>query len=153
MGAAPHYWAAWSCSQDDFESGIAEAWSPSDPADWQVAAGSGTNATSVYQRDSIGNSSSLSTAGDPSWDDLVIEAKVNVNAFAGTTASDRAGICARVSAGNYDRLALRGDGRMEIGRVSNDVETILTTTSTAVITAETWYTVRLEAIGPNLTPI
>jgi hypothetical protein len=137
--------------EDDFESGFGDAWSPSDPANWQVAAGSGTDVTSVYQRDGVSTSSSISIAGDPSWDDQVVEAKVNVNAFAGATASDLAGICARVSVpGDYYLLSLRGDGRMDIGRVSNNLETILTTTSTPVITASIWYTVRLAALGSNL---
>ncbi len=45
--------------------------------------------------------------------------------------------------GDYYLLALRGDGRMDLRRVSSYAETILTTTSATVIAANTWYTVRL----------
>ena len=48
-------------------------------------------------------------------------------------------------------LALRADGRIDIRLVSSYVETTLTSTSAAVITANTWYTVRLSAVGTNLT--
>ena len=81
----------------------------------------------------------------------MIEAKINVSAFAGTSASQLGGICARVSLpGDYYLLALRADGRIDIRLVSSYAETILATTSTAVITANTWYTVRLSAVGSNL---
>ena len=53
--------------------------------------------------------------------------------------------------GDYYLLALRGDGRMDLRRVSGYAETILTTTSATVIAANTWYTVRLVAVGTSLT--
>lgn len=137
--------------QDDFESGVADSWTATDPADWQVAAGNGSDPTAVYQRSGAFTPSSVSIAGDPSWDDVVMEARINVNAFADSSASTLAGICARVSLpSDYYLLALRGDGRVDLRRVSSYVETILATTSTAVITADTWYTVRLSAVGSNL---
>ena len=105
----------------------------------------------MYQHDGAFTPGNVSIAGDPSWDDFVVEARVNVNAFAGTSASQLGGICARVSLpGDYYLLALRADGRIDLRRVSSYAETILATTSTAVITANTWYTVRLSAVGSNL---
>jgi hypothetical protein len=137
--------------QDDFESGSANAWSPTDPTAWQVVDGSGIDATSVYQHDGAFTTGNVSIAGDPSWDDVAVEARVNVSAFAGSSASELGGICARVSVpGDYYLLALRADGHVDLRRVSSYAETILTTTSAPVIAANTWYTVRLSAVGPNL---
>jgi hypothetical protein len=137
--------------QDDFESGSADAWLPTDPAAWQVVAGSGADPTSVYRHDGVLTTGGVSIAGDPSWDDFAIEARVNVNAFAASSATSVGGICARVSVpGDYYLLALRADGYVDLRRVSSYAETILTTTSAPVIAADTWYTVRLSAIGSNL---
>ena len=137
--------------EDDFESGLADTWTATNPDDWQVVAGSGSDTSAVYQRSGAFTPGSVSIAGDPSWDDVVMEARINVNAFAGASANDLAGICARVSLpGDYYLLALRADGRMDIRRVSSYVETTLATTSAAVITANTWYTVGLSAVGTNL---
>jgi hypothetical protein len=137
--------------QDDFESGFADAWSPADPAAWQVVAGSGADTTSVYQHDGAFTPDNVSIAGDPSWDDVVVEARVSVGAFADASPSSLGGICARVSVpGDYYLLALRADGYADLRRVSSYAETILTTTSAPVITANTWYTVRLSALGPTL---
>ena len=89
--------------------------------------------------------------GDPSWDDFDVEARVNVNAFAESSATSLGGICARVGVpGDYYLLALRADGYVDLRRVSSYAETILTTTSAPVIAANTWYTVRLSAVGSNL---
>jgi hypothetical protein len=137
--------------QDDFESGSADAWLPTDPAAWQVVAGSAADATSVYQHDGAFTPGEVSIAGDSSWDDFAVEARVNVNAFAESSATSLGGICARVSVpGDYYLLALRGDGYVDLRRVSSYAETILTTTSAPVISANTWYTVRLSAVGSNL---
>ena len=137
--------------QDDFESGSADDWSPTDPAAWQVVAGSADDATSVYQRDGAFTAGNVSIAGDPSWDDFDVEARVNVNAFAESSATSLGGICARVGVpGDYYLLALRADGYVDLRRVSSYAETILTTTSAPVIAANTWYTVRLSAVGSNL---
>ena len=122
------------------------------PDDWQVVAGSGSDTSAVYQRSGAFTPGSVSIAGDPSWDDVVMEARINVNAFAGASANDLGGICARVSLpGDYYLLALRADGRVDIRLVSSYVETTLASTSAAVITANTWYAVRLSAVGTNLT--
>ena len=81
----------------------------------------------------------------------MVEAKINVSTFAGASASQLGGICARVSLpGDYYLLALRGDGHIDLRRVSSYAETILATTSTAVVTANSWYTVRLSTVGSNL---
>ena len=137
--------------EDDFESGFADTWSATNPDDWQVVSGSGSDTSAVYQRYGAFSPGNVSIAGDPSWDDVVVEAKINVSAFAGASASELGGICARVSLpGDYYLLALRADGRIDLRRVSSYAETILATTSTAVITANTWYTVRLSAVGSNL---
>jgi hypothetical protein len=137
--------------QDDFESGFADAWSPTDPGAWQVVAGSGADATSVYQHDGAFTPGNVSIAGDPSWDDVVVEARINVGAFSDSSPSSLGGICARVSLpGDYYLLALRADGYADLRRVSSYAETILTTTSAPVIAASTWYTVRLSAVGSTL---
>ena len=137
--------------RDDFETGFADAWLPADPAYWQVVAGSGADATSVYQHDGAFAPGNVSIAGDPSWDDVVVESKINVSAFAASSASYLGGICARVSVpGDYYLLALRGDGRVDLRRVSGYVETVLTATSAPVIAAGTWSTVRLSAVGTTL---
>jgi len=110
-----------------------------------------TDPTSVYQHDGLFTPGAVSIAGDPGWDDVAVEARLNINAFAEPSASALAGICARVSVpGDYYLLALRGDGYMDLRRVSSYAETILITTSAPVIAADTWYTVRLSAVGSNL---
>ncbi len=138
--------------QDNFELGYAPSWSPTVPTDWVVVVGSGSDSSFVYQEGTSATSGNLTRAGDPNWGDIVLEATVNVTSFVGTNSTWLVGICARAnSPGYYYQLTLRQDGRMDLRRTVNYIPQILATTSTAVITANAWYTVRLSIVGTTLT--
>jgi hypothetical protein len=135
---------------DNFETGNASQWTPSMPADWQVVADS----TLVYKRSGAITSGNTATAGDPTWRDVIIDARINVVSFVGTTFSYLAGVCGRVNLttpGNYYCLILREDGRLSIRRSINYSATFLATTNGAVISSNTWYSVRFSLIGTTLT--
>jgi hypothetical protein len=134
---------------DDFEDGMADGWlnDPPAAADWAVV----TDTTRVYRANTLDNNVRLAVNGDSSWTDQIVEARIKVLSFGAISSAYLAGICGRFQdVSNYYCAVIRSDGRTSLrGRVDGS-STTLSTGSTDLGTNE-WHTLRLEAIGTDLT--
>lgn len=129
---------------DDFENG-GDAWSPTSPPDWSLAT-DGSN--TVYRQGTVDDGTQLALAGDASWTDVSVEARVRVTQFGGTDTADLAAVFARCQdLDNYYYLALRSDGRLAIkGRINGSDQTLASSVD-PMLAANTWYEVKLEVVG------
>ena len=92
---------------DDFEDGNANGWAPNGGT-WSVI----TDGSRVYEG---GNGSSMSLAGQPTWTDQTVQARMKVLQFGGTSTSYRAGIVARATdASNLYVFAIDASGAMRL---------------------------------------
>jgi pectate lyase len=131
---------------DDFETSDAAEWFPSADADaWSVV----MDDTNVYQQAPPEvNSDRFSAAGDASWTDVSVEARVKVISFNGSSSSYFAGVYARIqSASNYYSFALRSDGKVSIRKTSSN----LGSSVDAGIVEGEWFDVRFVVRGSTLT--
>lgn len=136
---------------DNFETGNASAWSTSTPSDWSVV----TDGSLVYRQGTVVNALRVASAGSASWQNVSIQARVKVLAFGGTAASSSyfAALYARYTdESNHYYVALRSDGKMSIRRkiAGSNASIGSAITPGALITAGTWYTVKLEIVGTTL---
>jgi hypothetical protein len=131
---------------DDFEDGNATGWTPSGGT-WSVVA----DGTQVYRG---GNGSSMSVAGQASWTDQTVTARVKVLQFGGTSTSYRAGIVARATdSSNVYVFAIDASGALRLlkgtSSPTNDGGTgtcgKVTLGSGAVV--NTWYTMQMRVAG------
>jgi len=140
---------------EDFEDGTANGWVSPAPADWSIV----DDGSKVYKQSvSQGNSTvHLSAAGDASWSNVIIEARVKP-AFGGSSSSYFAGVCARLKdANNFYCAVLRSDGKFGIRarldsngtNLGNAVNVMLNTTQMPIADGK-WYTVKLKVVGSNL---
>jgi hypothetical protein len=132
---------------DDFEMG-ASHWVASTTGDWSVV----TDGTMVYEQATLSNDFRIAAAGDVSWTDQVVEARVKVLSFGGSSSSYVAGVCGRVHdlMNFYCAVIRSNDGKVAIRARLNNSGTTLGTPGTAGAVAGTWYTLRLEIIGTTL---
>jgi hypothetical protein len=133
--------------RDNFEMGAGN-WTATPSGVWAIA----TDGSMVYAATgAMANGSwRAGVAGEPSWTDVQIEARVKVTSFAGSSSSYYAGVCARyTSASNYACFALRSDGNVAF-RV-NGSNTSSTAPPGGDIQEGTWYNVRVVARGANIT--
>ncbi|GIM91141.1 pectate lyase family protein [Paractinoplanes toevensis] len=122
---------------DNFDDGNATGWS-TNGGSWSVV----TDGSPAYRQSSTG-ANARALAGDTSWTDYTVTARVRPIAFG---ASNRtAGIAARVRAsGEYYALVLTGAGTTQLQRVSGGSATVL---ATAAVTGTTLaLTVRGSAL-------
>jgi hypothetical protein len=128
---------------DDFEDGNANGWTTT-AGTWAIA----TDGSKVYSQTGTGTGSTvlMSSSGSAAWTNQIIEAKVKVKAFGGSSTSYLAAIYGRRSATDYYALALRQDGKIAIRRGSSTIGSAVA----AGIVAGTWYTIRLEIVGSTL---
>jgi pectate lyase len=90
------------------------------------------------------------SAGELSWTDVQIEARVKVTSFAGSSSGYYAGVCARYqSTSAYACFALRSNGQIMFRVGSNN--TAGATPPGGSITEGTWYSVRVVARGASIT--
>jgi len=127
---------------DDFEDGNTTGWSASGGS-WSVV----TDGSGAYRQSST-SSDARSLAGQSTWGDYAVQARVKPIAFNGT---DRfAAVVARAQSNtSYYYLALRSSNRVELRKVVGGSSTTLAAASVTV-TAGTWYTLRLEVAGSTL---
>ena len=94
----------------------------------------------------------LSAAGNVAWTDVIVQARIKILSFNGTSSSYYAGLCARVAdASDYYCVVLRDDGNLAIrGDIAGSSGSIGSSTSYGVVTG-TWYTVELEVVGSTIT--
>jgi len=133
---------------DDFESGHATSWTPSATGQWSVVV-SGTN--HVYKQGAKIDGLCVSSAGASAWTDQVLEAKIQVLTFGGSTTSDLALLATRFRDGdNFYYAALRSDGKIVLkARLNGSDGSLAASVSTGIKTG-TWYDVKLSAIGEDL---
>jgi hypothetical protein len=128
---------------DDFEDQNASGWTKSGGT-WSVVADGGNW---TYEG---GNGSEEAYAGDTSWTDQTVQAKVKVINFGGTSDSYRAGIMARHSGGSsFYVFALGGDGNLTL-RKSTSTPSGSSGTCGALaadIDAEDWFTLKMTVSG------
>jgi len=128
---------------DDFEDGATDKWVASGGS-WSIV----TDGTKTYAQTATGTGSTviLSAAGSTSWVDQVVEARVKVTAFGGSSTSYYAAIYARFNGTDYYSLCLRSDGKFVIRKD----KTSLSNAVDASISAGTWYTVKFSVVGSTL---
>jgi hypothetical protein len=132
---------------DDFESGLG-AWTPNPTDGWSIA----TDGTNVYQQGTLDTEARVSSAGDSTWKDASVEARVKVLAFDGSSSSYFAAVCARFAdADDYYYVALQGDGHVKIKKKSAGSNTSISSQATVTVEPNTWYTVKLVVVGASLT--
>jgi hypothetical protein len=133
---------------DDFESG-ASKWAQS-PAgtDWAIA----SDGSSVFKESTLTGKELMAAASAGPFSDMVVEARVKVLQFSGQSTGYYAAICARFKdADNFFYLALSSDGKLSIRQKFAASNTRLSTPVDSGIVVNTWYTLRLSAIGNVLT--
>jgi hypothetical protein len=132
---------------DNFEMGAGN-WTPTPSGAWAIA----TDGSMVYAATGASANSTwrAGAAGEPTWTDVQIDARVKVTSFAGMSTSYYAGVCARyTSNSSYACFTLRSDGKIAF-RVNGN-NTASATPAGGDINPGTWYTVRVVARGANIT--
>ena len=137
---------------DDFEDGDADGWSPLS-GNWSVV----TDGTEVYeQSDADSTSQYVSAVTGTCWADQVVEARVKVVDFNGSSTTNAAGLFARyVSAQTHYMVGMNSGNNGELfigkraGSTSNAPERIAQATRMEWEEG-TWYTLRLEVVGTSL---
>jgi len=107
-----------------------------------------TDGSKVYSQTATATGSTvmLSANGSTSWTNQIVEAKIKVKAFGGSSTSYLAAIYARYTGSDYYALALRSDGKVAIRHGNSTLGSAVT----AGIVEGTWYTVRFELVGSSL---
>jgi len=131
---------------DDFENGIAD-WIINGDATFTAT----TDGSRVMNINSTMTKISAAANGSTAWTDQVLQARIKINSFNGSSTSYLAGLAGRMTdATHYYYVALRSDGKMAI-RINNDGNTSLSSAIDTGIVTGTWYTVKFSLIGPTLT--
>ena len=133
--------------RDNFEMGAGN-WTATPSGSWAIA----TDGSMVYAATGASASSTwrAAAAGEPSWTDVQIDARVKITSFAGMSTSYYAGICARYSSSSsYACFALRSQGQVSF-RVNGNNTNSWNPPGGAITTGR-WYTVRVIARGANIT--
>ncbi|WP_345511336.1 pectate lyase family protein [Phytohabitans houttuyneae] len=127
---------------DNFEDGNSSGWTTSGGT-WAVAADG-----SQLLRQSGTSSDARARAGQASWTDYTVTAKVKPTAFSGSNRF--AAVLARAqSATSYYYVALRSNNTVELKKLVNGTATTLASGSLTV-SAGTTYTVSLQVAGSTL---
>lgn len=125
---------------EDFEDG-ASGWSKSGGT-WSVV----TDGSKVYQQAKADSELARVFAGETSWTDYSVQAKVKPI----TLGKGLAGIAARASsASNMYRLALTSAGKAELQSVKGSAVSVLGSVAVSNLTA--WHTLRIDASGSTVT--
>ncbi|MEH1165106.1 family 16 glycoside hydrolase [Micromonospora sp. CPCC 205539] len=128
---------------DTFDDGTADGWSKSG-GDWSVV----TDGSAAYRQSNAGSELARAFAGQTSWTDYQVQARVKPLSFNGTNRV--VGLAARSSgATKMYRLALVNANRAELQVVNGSAITVLGSTALTVATGS-WYTLRLEATGSTI---
>ncbi|MEU4221608.1 hypothetical protein [Actinoplanes sp. NPDC026623] len=140
--AAPAAAAAPVLLSDDFADG--------DAAGWRTSGGRWSVAEASLLQDDV-NARAVARAGDQSWTDYAVSARVRPAAY--RDAGSSAGVQARVqSDGSHYYLVTRADGTVEIGRVTGGRSTALATAAYPVAT-QIWRSLTLIVKGATLTGV
>ncbi|TNH30860.1 pectate lyase, partial [Micromonospora orduensis] len=125
---------------DDFNDGDTSGWSKSGGT-WTVGSG-------VLNQSNAGSELARQFAGQTSWTDYSVQARVRPVSFGSSSAL--VGLAARsTSSTKMYRLALLGSGRAELQAVNGSSITAIGSASLGVSTG-TWYTLRIETSGSTI---
>ena len=130
---------------DDFE-GTTDKWVAQPAEGWSIV----TDGTKAYQQGTLDTQARFSAAGDSAWRDQVVEARVKVLAFTGSSSSYQAAVYARFTPDAHYYVAIQSNGDFKIKKYSGGNNTSITSAATGDVTVNTWYTVKLEVIGTSL---
>jgi len=133
---------------DDFESGTSK---------WDLA----LNLTHSLVNDGTQVLDMSETAGDqalaaaplsqPNWTNISVEARVKVVQFTGTSSSDVAAICARLTGPTqFYYFAIQSDGKAKI-KIQNNGNSSIGSSIDISFQPNTWYTMKLQIVGTSLT--
>jgi pectate lyase len=110
-----------------------------------------TDGSRVYQG---GNGNAMSLAGQPSWTDQTITARVKVLQWGGTSTSYRAGIVARATGtSNLYVFAIDASGALRLLKGTSSPSgdgasgTCGKVTPSPIAAVNTWYTMQLKVVG------
>jgi pectate lyase len=128
---------------DDFESGNSNNWSvQSGYDDWSIES---ENGNYVYYSSST--SEGRTYAGDQSWSDYTVKAKIKVEDFNG---SNRALLAGRYQDGNnYYAASLTGNNKLEILRKAGGSTSTIASKTYSLSTGQ-WYEVQLVMTGSTI---
>ncbi|MGC4094196.1 MAG: hypothetical protein QM756_41050 [Polyangiaceae bacterium] len=132
---------------DDFESGVSR-WTPNTTGDWNVV----SDGTQVYEQSSTTTVLHTATAGESSWGDQTVQARVKVMSFGSSSTSYFACVYARyVDDNNHYCLAIRPDARYVLRKRTNGSNTTIGSAFTGIpFQVGVWYTFKLEIVGSTL---
>jgi len=132
---------------DNFESGAGK-WITSGPGTATID----SDGSNVYDLSCPMSKVFLAAAGDVSWTNVIVQSRIKIVSFNGSSSSYYAGLCARVQdANNYYCVILRSDAKVAIrGDIAGSSNSIGSSNSYGVATG-TWYTVQLEVVGSTIT--
>ena len=129
---------------DDFENAN-DWWTPEGDGQWSVVTDGSSRA---YQQSSVAGGARSAT-GVNITADQIIEARVKATAF-GSGVGRWFGLMARYQdAGNYYYITLRNDNTVSLRKLVNGAIVVLDQ-ARLTVTTNTWYALRLEAIGGAL---
>ncbi|RNL99067.1 DUF1080 domain-containing protein [Micromonospora solifontis] len=125
-----------------------DTFSDGDAAGWSKSGGSWAVADGAFTQSNTGSELARQFAGQTSWTDYQVQARVRPNAFGSSSAL--VGLAARASSSTkMYRLALLGSGRAELQAVNGSQITSLGSASVGASTG-TWYTLKIEASGSTI---
>ncbi|MEV1147234.1 pectate lyase [Micromonospora sp. NPDC049799] len=128
---------------DTFNDGNSDGWSKSGGT-WSVV----TDGSGVFQQANRDSELARQFAGQTSWTDYQVQARVKPLSFA--SSSSLVGLAARSSSSTkMYRLALLGSGRAELQAVNGSQITTIGSASIGAA-AGTWYTLRIETSGSTI---
>ena len=132
---------------EDFEAGAAQ-WITSGPGTATVK----TDGSKVYDLADPMSKVFLAAAGDVGWANVIVQARVKIVSWAGSSSSDYAGICARLAdVDNYTCITLRGDTKVALREDVAGSGSSVGSSVTANLTTGTWYQVALTINGSAVT--
>jgi hypothetical protein len=133
--------------RENFEMGTSR-WTLTPSGVWATAMDGSTVLGSTGATGSNANRSAV--AGETTWTDVQIDARVKVTSFAGSSSGYYAGVCARYqSTSNYACFALRSNGQIMFKVNGSNGPAV--DPSGGAIQEGTWYNVRVVARGANIT--
>lgn len=131
---------------DDFENG-SDAWTLGLDG-WSLA----TDGSSVLSQTTLDSDVRLAVAGESSWTDQIVEARMKITSFPGSSTSYYAAVYARAQdADNCYFLAMQSNGEAKIKKRAGGSESSISGSGQIDVTTGVWYTVRLHAVGSVLT--
>jgi hypothetical protein len=133
---------------DNFESGAGK-WTASTPGDWSVV----SDGSMVYKQSATSNQWRGAAASMPAVANVVVESRVKILSFNGTSSTYLAAVCARVTdANNRYCLGLRSDGKISIRKtVAGTGNNGAAVNVTNGVTLNTWYLAKLQVVGSAIT--